>query len=129
LEQARVSKSIKKLVSRRNRISKISNVVNTRSIEGKNEGQKLIKAVHKAGAGGFVLSHFNNKGILWRVDSLTRNKGGRIKMTAIQSYEKGRSVKITKATHFMEKSSNKSIKKGNEIYIKEAERQINKVFS
>ena len=126
LHQARTSKSINKLVAKRNRISGIKNIVNTSSIEGKTEGQKFIKSIHLAGSGGFVLSHFNRKGILWRVDSLDRKKDGKFKLTAIQSYEKGRSVRIKKATHFMENSSVKSSKKSEEIYIKEANRQFNK---
>jgi len=127
LHQARISKTITKLVAKRNRISGIKNIVKTSDQKGSSEGQRFIQAVFVAGVGGVVFSKFNGRGMVWRVESLQKNARGRFRLTAIQSYKEGRTVKV-KATHFMKKASLRSAKKGDEIYFKEAERQFNKVF-
>jgi hypothetical protein len=62
------------------------------------------------------------------VKSFSRKNGKvRFKLDAIYSYKKGRSVNV-KATHFMQKATEKTMKKADDIYIKEAERQFEKAL-
>lgn len=125
LNNARTSKNVRKLVAKKNQISKIRNIVSTSNVPGKNEKEKFVKSIMFAGKGGLVLS----QNILWRVNSLTRARGGKFKLTAIQSYKQNRSVRIRHATHFMKKASEKTMKKADAIYFKEAERQFNRALS
>lgn len=123
-DKARISGSRKRSVRTQNRLGRIKNIVKTSSVQGKTEGQKVIVAAIKAGIGGHVLT----KSMLFKVKKLNRSNGKiRFKLEPIYSFKKGRSVKVD-ATHFMKKASEKSAKKGNDIYIKEAERQFQKVL-
>ena len=122
MDPARTAKSPRRIVSRKNRIGGIRNVVQTKDVAGKNPGQKFVKAVLKAGIKGHVLT---DKTLL-RVDRIKRlKKGWKFKLTPLYSFEKGRKVKV-KATHFMEKATEKTMKSADEIYFKEAERQFEK---
>jgi hypothetical protein len=122
MDQARVSGSSKRVVSRRNRITKIKNVVNVSDSKAKNEGQKFMQSVIFAGKGGHVL----NKDTLFRVDNLSKN-GSRwkFKLKAIYSFKKGRSVRV-KSTHFMKKATEQSSVKGDDFFKKQAEKRFNK---
>lgn len=111
---ARISKSKKRNVSRKNRIGKINNIV-------KSKGKKdLVRSVHSAGKDGFVL----HQNMLFRVNSI---RGRKFRLTAIHSFKKGRSVNV-KATHFMEKATKATAKKAPEIFKSEAEFRIKKHF-
>jgi len=123
MNAARTGKSPDRVVSRRNRIRGIKNVVRVDDAKGKTPGEKFIKSVVFAGKGGHIL-HENT---LFRVDRLSRaGTNWKFKLAAIYSFEKGRKARIAKATHFMEKAVEKTRQKADEIYFKEAERQIKK---
>lgn len=121
LESSRTSKSHSKNVRKSFRLGAINKIVNAKDMKGKNRKEKFVKAIHKAGKGGYVLADTGKKTILWRINSTRRTKQGRYFLTALYTYEKGRTVKIKKATHFMEKASVKTYKKLPNIYRKEAE--------
>lgn len=112
---SRTSKSYTKKVSKKNQLGRISNIVTTSA------SNPLPKAVHKSGVGGHVL----HKGMLFSIESINKRK---FKLKAIYSYRKGRSVRVG-ATHFMEKATEKTIKKAPHIFGKEAERQFERHFS
>jgi hypothetical protein len=126
MDSARVGKSNSKNVQKQNRFSTMPNVVDARKAKGKNPKQKFVKSLIHAGVGGLVLSEHKGSETLWRVNSLNRDSKGRFKLTAIYSFKKGRSVKIT-ATHFMKKSSLKSAQKLDQFYVIEAEKQIKRL--
>jgi hypothetical protein len=112
---ARTSRSKSKKVSKKNQLRSIKNVVRTSSTN------PLPKAVAVAGIGNHVL----HKGMLFRIENI---QGKKFKLLAVYSYKKGRSVSV-KATHFMEKATQKTAKKAPEIYKKEAEVQFSRYFS
>lgn len=122
---ARTGKSPKKLVRANERLSAIKKIVDAKKAKGKNDKEKFVKSVIYAGVGGAVLANYKGKEILWRVNSLNKTKAGSFKLTAIYSYKKGRKVTV-KATHFMEKSGNKSASKIEQYFIEEARRQFAK---
>ena len=118
---ARVSKSKRRNVARRHRISGIKNIVRVDNVSGNSENQKFVKAVIEAGKGGHVL----RGNMLFFVNSLKRTGSNwKFRLTAIHSFKKGRKARIAKATHFMEKAVDKTVKKADDIYFKEAERQF-----
>lgn len=119
---ARTAKNSKRKVSRKNRLSSIKNIIRTKDIKGKTNGQKFIKAVLKAGKGGFVMT---DKSILSVRSILKKKSGWKFKLQTIYTFKKGRSVKIS-PTHFMQKASDRSAKRADEFYVKEAKRQIKK---
>ncbi len=124
MDPSRTGKSSKKLVQKRNRISGIKNIVSASKGKAKSAGGRLIESAAKAGIGGHVLSE---KGILFRVDSLKRNRKGMIKMTPLYSYKSGRSVKV-QPTHFMQEAANESGAKLERFYMVNANREFKKVF-
>jgi len=122
--KARVSRSGKRSVRGANRMGKIKNIVNVSKTRGSSEGQKFIRSVITAGIGGHILT----KDTLFRVKSIKNAKGRiKFKLDALYSYKKGRSVSI-KATHFMKKATELTMKKADDIYFKEAERQFEKAL-
>jgi len=123
LRSARISKSHKKRVRPKNRISQITNVVNSLRVRGKNPRQKFLVAVSQAGTGGYIL----HKSILYRVDSLSSSGKYQVKLTALYSYKKGRSVDISRRTKFMERASKISRKRTDEFYAKQAKKQIDRL--
>ena len=127
MDDSRVGRSIKKVVRKQNRTSIMKNVVNARRAQGANKRQKFIKSVQHAGQGGLVLSEHKGKEIIWRVNSLKRTSGGRLKLTALYSYKKSRAVSV-KATHFMARASKRSSMKMDEFYIIEAKKQIKRLM-
>ena len=48
---------------------------------------------------------------------------GKVKLSALYSFKKGRSVKV-QATHFMEEASNQSARKIDNLFIENAKRRI-----
>lgn len=124
-DAARVSKSKKRKVSRKNRISGIKKIVHVAKTPGKTDGQKFIRSVVEAGKGGHILK----ENMLFRVDRLSRTGSKwKFRLTAIYSFSKGRSAKIRKATHFMKKATDKTYQKVEKIWIKEAQRQFDRAL-
>ena len=114
---ARTAGSLRKRVTKRNRLSGIR-YIKAKDVQGRNEKSKFFNAIRKAKSGGYVLSE---KGILWRVKSLTGRKPS---LEALFSYEKGRTANIKKPKGFMKKASIRSSRRMNSIFIKEATKQI-----
>lgn len=105
-----------------NRLSVITNIVNSNTTPGKNKKQQFLNAVKKAGPGGYVIGNKTKK-VLWRVESI---KKGKIKMKPLYSYEQNRSVSV-KGTGFMRSASMQSGKRIEDFYIAEAKRQIERL--
>lgn len=124
LNSARKGRNIKNAVEARYRIGRIKNVKRASRQRG-SKGEKIIKAVLKANKGGYVIGE---NGIVFRVERLSTARNVKFKLKAIYSFEKGRSVNV-KATHFMEKATNKTTTKGPEIFKKEAEYRFKKHFN
>jgi hypothetical protein len=111
-----------------NRLSQITRIANSNKgmVRGKNKAERFVKSAIHAGAGGYVIGNFDKK-TLFRIDSLRRVKGNTvIKKKAIYSFEENRSVRVG-ATGFMKKASLMSAKKMNDLYIKEAEKQVKRL--
>lgn len=126
MDKARTSKSPARIVSRKNRISGIKNIVKVDEAQGRTTKQKFIKSVVHAGKGGHVL-HENT---LFRVDRLQRTGSGwKFRLAAIYSFDKGRKAKIKRATHFMEKAVDKTAKRADEVFLKKAEKQFEKYLT
>jgi hypothetical protein len=98
---------------------------------GHNDKQKFVLSAIHAGKGGFVIgtgkNGQGNKALL-KIMSIKR-KGADTVVNSQEVY----SVKAHRhahvgATHFMEKASDESAKKMNDIFIKQAQFQINKVM-
>jgi hypothetical protein len=119
LNRSRVGGSYNRNVAKRNRLGNIK-FVKARQAQGVNEGQRFIKSVMHAGRGGHVLSE---KGILFRVNSVRRTKGGALKLTALYSFKKSRTVRVHN-TNFMRYASERSSEKLDDLFIKEAKKQI-----
>lgn len=126
LDEARVS-GYKSLVKPANRLSKIfksNRVVVANNLKGVSKKDKFIKAVHKAGVGGYVLgSSVKGENFLSRVDSIRGERN--FSTTALYTYQKGRKVKVSEHP-FMRTASVKSGNKMNDFFIKNANFQINK---
>jgi hypothetical protein len=109
-----------------NRLSKISNIVNSANVSGTTRKQKFIRAAIQAGKGGYVIGNFPNKK-LHRITSIKKAGGGTvIKSKAIYTFKKGRDVSV-KPTGFMRKATMNSTSKMPDIYNKEAKRQIQRL--
>lgn len=116
---ARIAKDINRRIKKANRISTMV-FVKAKNARGVNKGQRFIKSVHFVGRGGFVLSE---DGILWRVNSLRKNKKKGMKLTALYSFQDNRAVRVHN-TNFMEYASRRSTRKMGAIFIDEAKKQI-----
>ncbi len=91
--------------------------------------EKFRRTILMVGKGGVFMSKWKGRNIVWRVNSMTKTRSGQFKLTALYSYKKGRVANIKKATHFMEKASEKTMKSANKFFIKEAEREFKKIMS
>lgn len=113
----------KSKVMPKNRLSRIrgKKFISAKEMPGKTHSQRLIQAVEFAGRGNFVLSE---KGVLFRVRAAKKPKNGKLKIEALYSVKRDRSVRIQKPTRFMEKASLESAKILDDIFIKTAEKQI-----
>lgn len=121
LRSARQGNSNSGLVRPNARLSKIKSFVRAGQMRGKNKGQKIIKAVLKAGRGGFVLGANQ---VLYRVESLRRKKVI-FKLTPLYTYKKNRKVKV-KSTDFMKESALKSGARMQTFFKRQAKYQIEK---
>lgn len=126
MKPARTENSNKKLVRPNARLKNIK-IVDASKASGANDKQKFVKSVFHAGVGGVVLSEFNGRSFLWKVNSLKRTKDGSFKLTPLYSFEKGRQVSV-KATHFMAKATKKTTPKIEKFYIDAAEKQFKKAL-
>lgn len=126
MKASRVANSDKKMVRANARLKSIK-IVDSKKASGKTEGQKFNKSVSFAGVGGFVLGHLAGNSILWRVNSLKRTAEGKLKLTAMYSYSKGRDVSIS-GTGFMESATHNTVKKIENIFKSEAEKRIQREF-
>lgn len=122
--EARSSKSKEKKVRKEFRLSQLKKLVRARSAQGSSEGQRFIKTAHHVGVRGVFLSE---RGIVWRVNSLTRTSRGSMKLSRLYTYKSGRSVSIKNATHFMEEAAEKSAKKIPRFFQRNALRQIRRI--
>ena len=111
-----------KIVKPNARLSKIKSkgIVNAKAKPG---SAGFIKSVVFAGKGGYVLAKKNSKEILWRVDSIRKN---RFKLTPLYSVKKGRTISV-KPTHFMRSASLESAKNMEHLFIAEAKIQIKRL--
>jgi len=125
MDTARTSKSKLKNVRRPFRVESLKSqgVAHIRKT-GKGARSKFIRAAFEAGKGGFVL--YGNT--LFRVDRINNKAKGRgkIKLTPLYNYKKGRAVKI-KATKFMAQNSTLNARKMDALYITNAKRQFEKI--
>ncbi len=125
LDSARVS-GYNSLVKPANRLSKIlkAKIVIARNLKGNSKKQQFIRAVAKAGQGGYVIgSNIKGENILWRVD--TYAGPNKFTLTPLYSFRKNRRVKV-KETGFMEKATLNSAEKLNSFYIAQARFYLNK---
>lgn len=126
LDPARSGGSFVKPVRPINRLTEITGIVDAAKIVGASRKAAFVKAAIKAGPGGTVLGNLG-KQKLWRIDSITK-KGNTIdiKKTVLYSYKQGRSVNV-KETGFMRWATLKSGNRLEEFYIKEAQKQIDRL--
>jgi hypothetical protein len=127
LDTARVGGSYNQLVKPANRLTKIKNIVVANKLGGQSKKQQFIKAIYKAGVGGYVLGG-NEKGenILWRVDSIdSGNDLKKFSLTPLYDFRKSRSIHV-KETGFMRIASMNSAEKMNKFYIAQSEFWIKK---
>ena len=118
------------LVKPANRLTRIlpqNKLVIARNLSGGSKKEKFIKAIFKAGAGGYVLgSNVMGENLLWRVESLWDDNGKkRFRLTPLYSYSKKRKVAV-KETSFMREASLDTTKRVDSFYIKQAEFWINR---
>jgi hypothetical protein len=127
LDSARANgySSLVKPANRLSQILKSNKIVVARNLAGGGtKKQKFIRAVVKAGVGGYVLgSNIKGESILWRVDAI--NGPNRFSLTALYDYVGGRKVRVQQ-TGFMETATLKSASKLNSFYIAQANYWINK---
>jgi hypothetical protein len=121
---ARTGKTNRKKVARRNRLSKMGNVVRVSKSHGKTAGERFIRSAVHVGVGGYLLR--GNE--LLQVKSLSRKSRSswNIKTELLYTYKKGRTIKV-KPTQFMHRATMTAASQGNRIFHKEAERQINRL--
>jgi hypothetical protein len=94
-------------------------IVDVTKSQGKTDAAKFYSSIKHAGVGGFILA----KNILWRVNSV----GAFAKLTPLYSESKGRSIHVN-PTNFMKNASNRSHKKMEGFYIKQAQKQLLKYW-
>lgn len=127
LDKARISGSRSKNVRGKNRL-KGKTIIKVNAQQGRNYKHKFINAVIKAGVGGWI----QGDKVVSRVKNIQQVKNGRFRwkfdLENLYYVNKKKNVDI-ESTKFMEKASEMSLKKGNEIYFKEAERQFDRHFS
>lgn len=117
LKQARISGKNDRKISTKNRLSKL----NARKIKQSTK-KTFVKDVNNAGKLGYIRT---KKSIL-QITSINKNK---FKFKRIYMINNSKSVRIDKPTSFMERASVISGSKGNEIYIKEAQRQFERYYN
>lgn len=124
MDEARISKKNIKNVRGANRLKKekLGKVVKVSSMSGSSKGQKFVRAVLMAGEGNVV----ETKSALIRVKKINPRVKGRWKFNLIGLYyiRKDGTYKVKNPTNTMGDAAIKSMRKEQEIFIKEAERQL-----
>lgn len=118
------------LVKPANRLTRIlpqNKLVIARNLSGVSKKEKFVKAIFKAGIGGYVLgSNVLGENLLWRVESLWDDNGSKkFRLTPLYSYSKRRKISV-KETSFMREASMDTRKRIDGFYIKQAEFWINR---
>jgi len=128
LSQSRVGKSHIKSVRKQNRLSNLDQLKLARNSKAKTKAGRFYSTIQHVGVGGVFMDRNPKSGkfIVWRVNSLRRTKEGAAKLTPLYWFKPGRRVRIN-ATHFMERASNLSAQRLPEFFIKEAQKQINRL--
>lgn len=121
LNTARGGSSSKK-VAPRNRLSRISRVINSVTMQGKSPAQQFRRAVGQAGAGGYVIGNNTNR-TLFKVESITRSG---YKLKPLYSFRQNRTVRVS-GTGFMRSASLQSAGMAERFYEREAKRQIERL--
>ena len=124
VSQARTGRTINRKVARRNQLRRIKKVVNVSDAKGRTAGDKFVKSAVHVGVGGYLLRGEQ----LLRVKQMKRNNRSKwtIKTELLYTYRKGRVVRV-RPTNFMQRATDVTAKKGNSIFIKEAERQFHRL--
>ena len=105
------------------RLQKIKNAVRANKMGFSNPKSNFIVAAHRAGVGGYFIS----KNEMWKVNKLNPTKSNQLNLTPLYSFKKGRTVKV-KAHKFVESAGEMTMKKLDDFYIKQAERQFEKAL-
>lgn len=104
-------------------------IIDARRASGRSDKEKFIKSAIHAGVGGFVMGtkDFAKGRIVFQIKSIVKKNGRTIiKQLPLYSAKKGRDVS-PKASHFMQKASEKSRKDMNKVFIEMATKQLNRV--
>lgn len=120
LKQARQGNSNNKLVRSNARLSSIKKITNVKNSNVRNKKQAFVKSAIEAGVGGFLLSGKT----LWKINGFKRN--GKINKTAMYNFKKGRNIHV-RPTNFMKKASIESAEKMETMFIKQANKQIERL--
>ena len=125
VDESRTGKAHSRLVSKKNQLGNIRNVVKVGDTNGKSGRQKFVKSVLRAGKGGHILTHNQ----LVRVDGIRKTKRGlKFRLKTLYTYKDNRSANI-KATHFMKEATDQTSRKGKGIFNKEAVKQLKRFTS
>ena len=118
MDEARITKKNNRNVSGKNRLNKkLGKIVKVSSVSGSSKGQKFVRAVLMAGAGNVV----QTDRALIRVKSI---KGRKFNLVGLYYIRKDGTYKVKNPTNTMGDAAIKSMRKEQEIFIKEAERQL-----
>lgn len=127
LDKARISGSRAKNVRTKNRL-KGKTIIKVSGQPGRNYKHKFHNAIIRAGIGGYI----QGTKVVSRVKNIQKVRNGRFRwkfdLENLYFVNNKKTIDIEK-TNFMRKASEMSLKKGNEIYFKEAERQFDRHFS
>jgi hypothetical protein len=131
MRTARTSRSPKRKTTTKARIGRLKGKTITKiNPRSGNKSQQFIKAAFHSiqHEDGFVLGHRTKSGgrTVWKIEAISQSIKKRtlkIKAKPLYNFKKGRSIKV-RGRHFMEKAAEKSAKKMEVIFKKEAERQI-----
>jgi len=127
LNQARVGEGNMGLVKTKFRLSKIKDkIIYASNYPGKNSKEKFTRAAIAAGVGGYVVGTGLEHTFLFLIEKITKQKKPSVTNVItrkLYSVQKGRSVKVHE-TDFMAKASYASEKKMESIFIKLAEKRI-----
>lgn len=122
LPAARISGSLNKNVRANARLANIKKIIDSKKMTGNSSREKFVHAILEAGKGGFVLSGTT----LFRINSLKKVGNTFKDKTALYTFKRGRSVRVS-PTAFMEKASMESGHKMEGFFSMEAKRQIEKL--
>ena len=124
LKDARTSKSNRKKVARRNKLSNID-IVDARRTKARTRKQKFIKAAIVAATKYGKTGHVQTTTGIFRINSVKSNiadKGTKIKSTEIYDFKKNRSVRIKKRS-FLKPAATRTQKIMPRMYEKEFKKQ------